>query len=161
MTTKIISRKLKRVILFNKPCKNWKARYRPLFYHIILSFSITWLQSEISKGTSVLQVDFTKNYSTFFQDKIQSAYENKSQISVFTAAIFQCGECLPAKVVSGDLSHSKKSALLFLNTLLNSLLPKDVNILHLLSDGPSIHFKNYFIAKCLPSFESKFNLKVH
>ena len=43
----------------------------------------------------------------FYQDKIQSSQWHKTQNSVFTAAIWQCGECVPAVVVSDDLPHSK------------------------------------------------------
>ena len=55
------------------------------------------LQSESSKGTLILQINFTENYSPFYQDKIQSAHWHKTQILMFTAAIRQCGECMPAE----------------------------------------------------------------
>ena len=80
----------------------------------------------------------------FHQDETQSAHWHKTQISVFAAAIWRCGECVPAMVVSDD-----------------PLLQSDAKILHVWSDGPSSQFKNRFIANCLPWFESKFNLKVY
>lgn len=69
LTTKIISRKLKRVILFNKPCKNWKARYRPLFYHIILSFPITWLQLKLAKVLQFCRSFLQKTIARFFKTR--------------------------------------------------------------------------------------------
>lgn len=103
-------------------------------------------QSKSSKGTSALQVDFAE---------IQSALWHK------TLAIWQCGECVPAEVVSADLSHSMESVLIFRDTLLTFLLQSYVKILHVWSDSPSPKFKNCFISNFLPWFESKFNLKVH
>ena len=74
-----------------------------------------------------MQIDFAENYSTFYQDKIQSAHWHKTQVSVFTTAFWQCRECM---FVSDDLSHSKESMLIFLDTLLTSLLQSDTKILH-------------------------------
>ena len=112
-------------------------------------------QFKSSKGTSALQVDFAENYCTFYQNEIQSALWHK------TLAIWQCGECVPAEVVSVDLSHSMESVLIFRDTLLTFLLQSDVKILHVWFDSPSPKFKNCFISNFLPWFESKFNLKVH
>ena len=102
-----------------------------------------------------------ENYSTFYQDEIQSAHWHKNQITVFTVAFWQNGECQPAVVISDDVSHSKDSVLVFLDTLLTSLLQSDTNILQVWSDGPSSQFKNRFVANCLPWFENKFKLKIH
>ena len=96
-----------------------------------------------------MQIDFAENYSLFYQDEIQFAQWHKTPISVFTVAIWQCGECVPAVVVSGDLSHSKEYVFIFLDTLLppySRVIPKSSS-------------KLFYC--CLPWFESKLNLTVH
>ena len=108
-----------------------------------------------------MQIDFAENFSTFYQDEIQSAHWNKTQITVFTAALWQNGECLPAVLLSNDLSPSKESILIFLENVLFSLLQSDTKVLHIQSDGPSSQFKNNFIANCLSWFEKTFNAKVY
>ena len=54
--------------------------------------------------------------------------------SKFTAALWQNGECLPAVVISNDLSHSKESILIFLEKVLSILLQSDAKVLHIWSD---------------------------
>ena len=37
--------------------------------------------------TAVLQMDVAKNFSTLWQDEVQSAHWHKKQVTVFTAAL--------------------------------------------------------------------------
>ena len=64
-------------------------------------------QVETNDSTAVLQIDFAEKYSTFWQDKVQSAHWNENQITVFTAALWQSVGCTSAVVVSDDRSHSR------------------------------------------------------
>ena len=41
-------------------------------------------QVETNDSTAVLEINFAENYSTFWQDKVQSAHWPKNQITVFT-----------------------------------------------------------------------------
>ena len=149
----------------------WKAQkantilqFAPLHQTKTVLTAYSELKKESEEGesnVSVLQIDFAENFSTFYQDEIQSAHWNKTQITVFTAALWQNGECLPAVLLSNDLSPSKESILIFLEKVLSSLLQSDTKVLHIQSDGPSSQFKNNFIANCLSWFEKTFNAKVY
>ena len=85
-----------------------------LHHYIKQKQSTTYLEhrKESEEGESdvlVLQIDFVKNFNTFHQDEIQYAHWNKTQITMFTAALWQNGECLPAVVISNDLSRSQRN----------------------------------------------------
>ena len=45
--------------------------------------------SDTNLNTAVLQIHFAENYSTFYQDEVQSAQWVKTQITIFTAALWQ------------------------------------------------------------------------
>ena len=114
---------------------------------------------EGESNVSVLQIDSAENFSTFHQNESQSAHWNKTQITMFTAALCQNRECLPAVVISNDLSHSKESIMIFLEKVLSSLIQSDAKVLHIWSYGPSSQFKNCFIVNCLSWFEKDSMLK--
>ena len=44
--------------------------------------------SDTNFDTAALQIDFAENYSTFYQDEVQSAHCAKTQITIFTAALW-------------------------------------------------------------------------
>ena len=75
--------------------------------------------SDTNFDTAVLQIDFAENYSTFYQDEVQSTHWVKTQITIFTAVLWQKKECLPAVVVS-DVSHYKQCILIFVRKILQS-----------------------------------------
>ena len=110
--------------------------------------------------TAVLQVDFVENFSTFWQDEVQSAHWHKEQVTVFTAALWQNKECKSAVVISDDLNHCKESVLVFVETLLTNLLQDDIKVVHIWSDGPSSQFKNRFVAAALPWLEKQCKVKI-
>ena len=58
--------------------------------------------SDTNFNTAVLQIDFAENYSTFYQDEVQSTHWEKTQITIFTAALWQKNECHSVVVVSDD-----------------------------------------------------------
>ena len=101
---------------------------------------------EGESNVSVLQIDSAENFSTFYQNESQSAHWNKTQITMFTAALCQNRECLPAIMI-------------FLEKVLSSLIQSDAKVLHIWSYGPSSQFKNCFIVNCLSWFEKDSMLK--
>ena len=46
-------------------------------------------QVETNDSTAVLEINFAENYSTFWQDKVQSAHWPKNQITVFTVPFIE------------------------------------------------------------------------
>ena len=104
-----------------------------------------------AKGTDsvgVLQVDFSENFSTFWQDKVQGAHWNKKQITIFSSCFWHKDLCESAVVISDDLHHCKDSIIVFINNILQNIVkPQDGNInkLHLWSDGPNNQFKTILL----------------
>ena len=109
---------------------------------------------------AVLQMDFAENFSTLWQDEVQSAHWNKKQITVFTSVLWQQDSCTSAVTVSDDLTHSRDSVIVFLDNLLNHFLDS-CDTLQIWSDGPSSQFKNCYIAAVLPWLENKHHIKIY
>ena len=103
-------------------------------------------QVKTNDSTAILQIDFAENYSTFWQDEVQSAHWHENQITVFTAVLWQSVGCTSAVVVSNDRSHSRDCVIVFLEHIIKQLLNENITALHIWSDGPSSQFKNRYIA---------------
>lgn len=116
------------------------------------------LPSNLSTG--ILQIDFAENYTTQWQDEVQSAHWCKTQITLMTAVHWQGNDCKSAVVVSDNTDHTKDSIVVFLAHLIKSLVSSDVKYLHIWSDGTSSQFKNRYMAAILPDFETRFHLKI-
>ena len=53
------------------------------------AFKIDHNFSDTNFDTAALHIDFAENYPTFYQDEVQSIHLVKSQIPIFTAALWQ------------------------------------------------------------------------
>ena len=106
----------------------------------------------------MLQIDFAENYSTFYQDEVQSTHWVKTQITIFTTTFWQKNKCHPAVVVS-DVSHSKQCILIFVGKILQSLLMDSVKTVHIWSDGLSSQFKNWYFAAALPWLQAETDIQ--
>ena len=53
------------------------------------AFKIDCDFSDTNFDTAVLQIDFAENYSTFYEDEVQSAHWVKTKKTIFTAALWQ------------------------------------------------------------------------
>ena len=71
---------------------------------------------------AVIQVDFSENYTCVWQDEIQSAHWNQSQVTLFTVATWHSGEIHASCSVSDNLTHSKEILVAFINRALGDLL---------------------------------------
>ena len=76
---------------------------------------------------TLFQREFAENYSTSWQNKIQSVHSKRKHITLLT-----------------DVFHTKKSVLFLLETLLSK--SSNAKLLHIWSDGPTSQFKNKLIA---------------
>ena len=96
-------------VLYNGLTLTVPSFLQHIFTKQMQSDSYMTLKEQVEKNdsTAVLQIDFAEMYSTFWQDKVQSAYWHKNQITVFTAALWQSVGCTSAVVVSDDCSHSR------------------------------------------------------
>ena len=111
-------------------------------------------------NTAMMQIDFAENFSTFWQDEIQSAHWKKTQVTVFTCVYWHNDECKSPVVVSDDLDHSKESIIVFIDHLIAEIVDAEVNILNIWSDGPSSQFKNRFIAAAIKWFSNKYGIEL-
>ena len=113
-----------------------------------------------SQDIAVLQVDFEDNFSTLWQDKVQSAHWNKKQVTAFTSVVWCKDTCKSAVVISDNLSHTKDSVITFIHKLISELIDISVKVLQLWSDGPRSQFKNRFIIAAVPWLEEKYSIKL-
>ena len=104
---------------------------------------------------TLLQVDFSENYTCVSQDEIQSAHWQQNQITLFTAALWYSGILHPYTLVSDNTDHSKDTIIAYIDRLLEEL-PPTTKTINIWSDGPSSQFKNRYIAECIQSLEKKY-----
>ena len=97
-------------------------------------------------STAMLQIDFTEDYTTIWQDEIQSAHWQKKQVTVFTSVYWNGLEPQSIVIISDYLSHTKGSIVTFIDQLISDLLSEEVKKLYIWSDGPSSQSKNKFIS---------------
>ena len=111
-------------------------------------------QVETDESTAVLQTDFAENYSTFWQDKVQSAQWHKNQIIVFTAAVWESVGCILAVVLSEDCSYLRDCVIVFLQGLIekNSLGVGNVNM------STTRYVLGYYTFYRLLTFRSKLDI---
>lgn len=109
--------------------------------------------------TGLLQIDFSENYKCVSQDEIQSAHWAQSQISLFTSALYHSGIIHPIVIASDDLTHSKDTVIPYVDRILEEV-PKEIEVLHVWSDGPTSQFKNKYIAAALPTLQEKHQLHI-
>ena len=109
---------------------------------------------------AMLQIDFAENYSTIWQDEIQSAHWKKKQVTLLTSVYWSGYKTTSSVVVSDDLTHTKNSVITFVDTLLSKLLSSKVKLLHIWSDGPSSQFKNKFVAASLPWLAKRHSIDI-
>ena len=55
---------------------------------------------------TVMQVDFSENFTCVHQDEIQSAHWNQRQVTVFTAATWHSGKIHSSVIASDNLAHT-------------------------------------------------------
>ena len=109
---------------------------------------------------AMLQIDFADNYTTIWQDEIQSAYWQKKQVTVFTSVYWNGLAHQSSVIISDDLSRTKGSIVTFIDQLISDLLSEEVKKLYIWGDGPSSQFKNKFIANTLPWLCEKHSVNI-
>ena len=113
-----------------------------------------------NQDTVALQVDFAGNFSTLWQNEVQSQHWNKKQVTLFTSVVWCQNTCKSEVVISDNLSHTKDSVITFIDKLISELVDSSVKVLQLWSDGPSSQFKNCFIATAIPWVDKKYSVKL-
>ena len=113
----------------------------------------------ISSESSVIQVDFSENYTLQHQGEVQSAYWNQNQLTIFTVCAWMQKEKKSFVFVSDDLDHDKTSVCVFMDKVLSKLTTENgIKKADIFSDGPSSQFKNKYIFNYLPSLCKRHHL---
>jgi hypothetical protein len=68
-----------------------------------------------------VQVDFSENYASQYQDEIQSAHWHCIQVTVFTCVAWIGSESRSYAIVSDYLNHDKYAVYKFLSVILSDL----------------------------------------
>ena len=83
-------------------------------------------QVTYDSSMAMKQIDFAENYSTIWQDEIQSAHWQNKQVTVFTSVYWHGLEHQSSVIISDDLSHTKGSIVTFIDQLISDLLSEEV-----------------------------------
>ena len=116
-----------------------------------------------SEEAALLQVDFSENCTCRYQDEIQSAHWQQSQVSLFTAAIWYAGKLHPTVIVSDNTIHAKETVVAYISKLLlqvKACAPESLKTVHIWSDGPASQFKNRYIAVAIVTRQKMTGLQI-
>ena len=108
------------------------------------------------KQREAAETSWSEEVALLHQDEIQSAHWQKSQFSLFTAAIWYAGKLHPTVIVTGNTIHAKETVVAYISKLLLLLkarLPESLKTVHIWSDGPTSQFKNRYIAAAVHTSE--------
>ena len=111
-----------------------------------------------------LQVDFSENYRTIYQDEIQNAFFNYNQVGLFIAvAWFGHGsDVVSYALVSDDVSHNKYSIHVCLTRIIKDLKRKfsSLETVNIFSDGVAAQFKQRFLFANLTLLSNDLNVNL-
>ena len=90
-------------------------------------------KKQVTRDSSIamLQIDFTEDYTTIWQDEIQSAHWQKKQVTVFTSVYWNGLEHQSSVIISDDLSHTKGLIMTFIDQLISDLHSGEVKKLYI------------------------------
>jgi len=101
-----------------------------------------------SSSSIVLQVDFSENYRTAYQNEIQNAFFNYNQVGLFSAVVWSGSDTEPISyaLVSDDVSHDRYSIHVCLTEIILDLKKRFpvLKTINIFSDGASSQFKQRF-----------------
>ena len=109
--------------------------------------------------SSMLQVDFSENFTCMEQDEIQSGHWAHPSVTLFTYSLWYHGSQHAGVITSDSNVHSKETIIPYMDKIL-SAIPEDIKQLQIFSDGPSSQFKNRFIVAAVPALEAKYGLAI-
>ena len=137
--------------LWKKPSKLCGDRYQTFYgmysskrsrlYHII-----NYATKEDS-NTCLFQMDFAENYSTKYQDEIQSAHWHKAQITVYTVMAYHRNQIKSMYVVSDTRDHTKTTVMTKKVVELGVIAFPTAAHFNIWTDGPNNQFKNRFMVR--------------
>ena len=111
---------------------------------------------------AVLQIDFAENFTCLAQDEVQSAYYNRTQITLFTSYLWFRDISRGIVAASDTRNHTKTEIVAFLSSIIQEFVDETQGIrkLSIWSDGPTSQFRNRFTLKTIEFLQSEFNIKI-
>lgn len=109
----------------------------------------------------MIQVDFSENYQTAYQDEVQSAHFTYKQVTIFTCCVWVAGDHKSYCVISDYLQHDKYAVHTFLQALLSDVRHSFTNVtsVNVFSDGAASQFKQRFLLSNLNYLRSANDLE--
>jgi hypothetical protein len=121
----------------------------------------------LDENSALAVVDFAENMTLKQQNETQTAYYNRTNVTLYTCMLYVVNELKELKhlkiaFVSDNLQHNSNAANVFLRELLDKISNEHprVKFLHLWSDGAPAHFKNkYSIANAI-TLQKKYKIEI-
>lgn len=113
--------------------------------------AINHIKTNLAAGEFLVRIDFSENYACKYFSEIQSVHfgASRQQVSIHTGVLYYLSDVtgqvdiMPFCSISACLRHDAAAVHAHLKTALTRLIPKqNINVLHIVSDGPSSQYKN-------------------
>lgn len=139
----------------------WTAYLNHCFYKDNQSAHFEERRKNLGVHDCVMQLDFSENYQTSYQDEVQSAHFTYKQVTIFTCCVWTKTGHQSYCIVSDYLSHDKYAVHTFLDRIISDARKRfpGVETFHVFSDGASGQFKQRFMLSNLNHYKSAHDLK--
>lgn len=113
------------------------------------------LKKSLTETDALIHMDFSENYCTKYGEEIQAFHfgGSRTQLSLHTVVVYGKNNTKSYCTVSTNVSHSPSAIWAHLQPIFQAL-PKEIENLHFLSDGPVTQYRNktmfYIVATKLP-----------
>ena len=98
--------------------EQWKAYLNHCFYKDHQSKYLDQTKASLSENECIIQVDFSENYQTNYQDEIQLAHTTYKQVNIFTCCAWFRESVKSYDLVFDYLQHEKYTVFTFLQALI-------------------------------------------
>lgn len=123
------------------------------------------LKGNLSNGNVVAQLDFAENYTCTSYDEVQSAFWNKSMVTIHPIVVYYrdaSGKLVHKSlaIASEELSHTAAAVLTFLKHLmpiLTDLFP-GMTTIHYISDSPTSQYRNKYMFNVIAGHKDRFGI---
>lgn len=123
------------------------------------------LKENLPNGNVVAQLDFAENYTCTSYDEVQSAFWNKSMVTIHPIVVYYrdaSGKLVHKSlaIVSEELSHTAAAVLTFLKHLmpiLKDLIP-GMTTIHYISDSPTSQYRNKYMFNVIAEHKDRFGI---
>ncbi|CAC5390838.1 unnamed protein product [Mytilus coruscus] len=124
------------------------------------------LKENLPNGHVLAQLDFAEDYTCTTYDEVQSAYWNKTMVTIHPIVVYfrniENGkiEHKSFAMISDELSHTAAAVLAFLRSLLSKLheLVPNMSCVHYISDSQTSQYRNRYIFNVVAEYVSLFNV---